>query len=344
MALSRNLRPAVVHRTQRRPALGPPRLSVVIVNYRQWEETSDLVRQLVDSECVQTGRAEIVIVDNHSPRHPAMARFRRTPHVSLRRWSKNRGFSRAVNEGCRLSQGEWLLLLNPDVSLSENFLDKVLSHADSLAANDPRLGVIGFHLRNTDGSRQFSTGPIPTLAGSLGRLLLSRRRRKYQSQSTNEPCQAAWVTGCCLLVKRDCLEDLDGLDEQFFLYYEDVDFCHRARERGWSVWYDPTLAIVHHYPLHSRSLPAALRLVTRHSLLTFARKHWPAWQARTLARIVRWEGRLRQAWSWWKGDPREADVFGQLQELASDFLGECPGAARKRLERVIADLDVRVGV
>ena len=120
--------------------------------------------------------------------------------------------------------------------------------------------------------------------------------------------------------------------------------CHRARAQGWNVWYDPALAVVHHHPLHNRPQPAALRLVTRHSLLTFARKHWPAWQTRVLARIVRAEGRLRSWRSRWHGDPHEAQVFSHLRDLAGDFLADQPGAARQRLERVIAKLDVRVGV
>ena len=58
-----------------------------------------------------------------------------------------------------------------------------------------------------------------------------------------------------MLVRRDCFEQLGGLDETFFLYYEDVDFCRRAREAGWSVWYDPALRVTHHFPLHTRAVP-----------------------------------------------------------------------------------------
>ena len=129
-----------------------------------------------------------------------------------------------------------------------------------------------------------------------------------------------------MLLRRACLEDLGGLDEQFFLYYEDVDLCHRARLRNWRIWYDPALA------------------VTRHSLLTFARKHWPAWQARLLARIVRAEGTWRSWWGRWQGDPHEARIYRHLRDLAEDFLADEPGTARQRLEAVIAKLDVRVGV
>src|SRR5581483_6102050 len=107
-----------------------PRLSVVIVSYRNWHDTARLVRQLRDGNELAAERAEITIVDNHSPAHPIAKRLRRTPGVALRRWGRNRGFARAVNEGCRLSRGDWFLLLNPDTTLSEGFLDGVLELAD----------------------------------------------------------------------------------------------------------------------------------------------------------------------------------------------------------------------
>ena len=103
-----------------------------------------------------------------------------------------------------------------------------------------------------------------------------------------------WVTGCCLLIRRDYLRDLGGLDEDFFLYYEDVDLCRRAQARGWSVWYEPKMRAVHHRPLHGRAVPSPLRLCTRHGLLTYAAKHWGTFQFQALAGIVRLETWFRQ--------------------------------------------------
>jgi N-acetylglucosaminyl-diphospho-decaprenol L-rhamnosyltransferase len=324
--------------------LGLPRLSVVIVNYRQWEQTAQLVRQLLASPCVRAGDVEIVVVDNHSPAHPLARKLRRLPQVSLRRWDRNHGFAKAVNEGCRLSQGEWFLLLNPDTTPAEGFLDGALALADQLSAADPRAGIVGFHLRNSDGTQQLSAGPFPTLASSLLRLALPRRRRKYTTLRTSQRATASWVTGCCLLLRRACIQELGGLDEEFFLYYEDVDLCLRARQRGWTVWYEPNLAVVHHNPLHSRPVPAALRLVTRHSLITYAAKHWPRWQCRLLARLIRTEALARQTWAWWRGDPRQAQCCRELGALAGDLLRDDPEAARQRLEQAIRKLNLRVGV
>jgi len=323
------------------PRLGAPRLSVVIVNYRQWERTAELVRQLQAAPGLRRGEAEVVIIDNHSPHHPALKRLRRLPGVSVRRWGRNRGFARAVNEGCRLSRGEWFLLLNPDTTLSEDFLDGVLALTGQLESH---AGIVGFHLRNSDGSQQLSCGPFPTLASTLGRLALPRHRRKYQAPRATERCRVPWVTGCCLLLRRQCLEELAGLDEDYFLYYEDVDLCRRARARGWSVWYEPNLAVIHHDPLHQRAVPAVLRLVTRHSLLTYAAKHWPAWQFRVLTGIVRAEAQARRLWAWWSGDPQQARAFQSLAALGRDLARADRAAARRRIDQMIRRVDVRVGV
>jgi GT2 family glycosyltransferase len=323
--------------------LAEPRLSVVVVNYRQWPRTATLTEQLLSTACAGTTAAEVVVVDNHSPAHPLARRLRRRPAVSLRRWGRNRGFARAVNEGCRLARGRWLLLLNPDVSVPPGFLDGVLALADRLADEEPRAGIVGFGLRNPDGTRQLSCGPFPTLAGSLARLLLPRSRRKYLRVPGATRRRVPWVTGCCLLVRRDCLLELGGLDADFFLYYEDVDLCRRAAAHGWSVWYEPGLKVVHHGPLHGRRVPAHLRLVTRHALLTYVAKHWPRWQVLVLAAIVGVEARLRRWWALGGGQAQAAALFGELCRIAADMAACRPRHARRRLDRVVRREEERLG-
>jgi GT2 family glycosyltransferase len=312
-----------------------PRLSVVGVNYRQWEETAALTRQVRGSAAFRRGLVEVVIVDNHSPAHPVASRLRRWPGVSLRRWRRNRGFARAVNEGVRLSRGPWVLLLNPDVSLGADFLEGLLALSDRLVAEDRRAGIVGFQLHNGDGSPQHSAGPFPTLAGTLARLLRPRARRKYDSPRTDRPSRVPWVTGCCLLLLRDCLEQLGGFDEDFFLYYEDVDLCRRARRRGWAVRYEPGLHAVHYRPLHGRAVTAPLQVCTRHALLTYAAKHWPRWQVGLLAGLVRLEAWLRRRWALARGEDERAAHFGELGAMARDLAAGGRAAARRRLERVV---------
>jgi GT2 family glycosyltransferase len=310
-------------------------LSVVIVNYRLWEETGKLVRQLLAEPCTERGEVEVVVVDNHSPPHRLTRRLRRLPGVSLRRWGRNRGFARAVNEGCRLAQGEWLLLLNPDITLPHAFLEEVLILVDRLGTEEPKAGIVGFQLRNTDGSRQFSCGPFPTLMQTLIRLVLPRTRRKYYLRRSRRRCSVSWVTGCCLLLRRACLEQVDGLDRDFFLYYEDVDLCRRAQAIGWSVLYEPRLRVIHHAPLHIREIPAHLRLLTRHALLTYAMKHWPGWQSSLLTRIVELEAFVRGYWARRKSDAIAEKSFAMLQEIAASFRGGNNDQARRILDHIV---------
>lgn len=331
-------------RPSQRPRNCPqtPQLSVVIVNYRQWQDTAGLVCQLLAAPCVRQGAAEVVIVDNHSPSHPLSARLRRWPGVSLRRWRRNRGFARAVNEGCRLSQGQWFLLLNPDVSVPDRFLNNVLELTERLSAEEPRAGIVGLQLHNSDGTPQLSSGPFPTLAGTLARLFLPRAWRKYHRVAAAQRQRVPWVTGCCLLLRRDCLRELGGLDADYFLYYEDVDLCRRARAHGWSVWFEPSLSVIHHHPLHQRDVPPHLRLFTRHALLTYGSKHWPKWQVQVLSGIVRAEAWLRQRWAGWQGQPEAAALFGELRTIAEELSSGRLAAARRRLNRVVRQEEERL--
>jgi GT2 family glycosyltransferase len=311
-----------------------PRLSVVIVNYRQWRATAALARRLLRGDAARRGLVEVVVMDNHSPSHPLAARLRRWPGVSLRRWGRNRGFARAANEGCRLSRGDWLLLLNPDMTVDARFADAALALAERLAGTRPRAGIVGLGLRNGDGSPQGSCGPFPTLAGTLAGLLRPRAWRKYHAAGAAAG-RVAWVTGCGLLARRACLADLGGFADDFFLYYEDVDLCRRAAARGWEVWHEPGLSAVHHRPLQGRAVPAVLRLVTRHALLTYALRHWPRWQLAVLAAVVRLEAGLRRLRAWWRGRPDQAAVFRELGGLARELGRGDAAAARRRLRRVV---------
>jgi N-acetylglucosaminyl-diphospho-decaprenol L-rhamnosyltransferase len=330
------LRTAPAHQFSRRRPRRPlrsaePILSVVVVNFRQWENTVALVRQLDASDAMRSGLAEVVILDNDADSFLLRRCVRRWPGVSLRCFGRNRGFARAVNEGCRRARGQWLLLLNPDVRVPEEFLDRVLAAADRFAADRPRAGIVGFRLRHADGSRQGSTGPFPTLRSVITGLVRRRSRRRCRPLRGRHPRESPWVTGCCLLARRDCWREIGGFDEDFFLYYEDVDLCRRARAADWSVWYEPALKVTHLSPLHTRPVPPPLRLMTRHALLTYAAKHWPRWQFQVLGRLVAADARVRGWLSAARGDSAGAAHCRRLAELAGDLLRGRGVRARHRL-------------
>ncbi len=309
-----------------RRLVAPPaiELGVVVVNFCQWKNTTRLVRQLRRSAAIRTGSVEIQVIDNGSPPHPLAARVARLRGVSVRRFDENLGFAAAVNRGCRLTAGPWVLLLNPDITVADGFLDDVLG-ALSRTELTPDVGVIGFRLLNRDGTPQPSAGPFPTFTRTLAGLLLPRSRRKCRANPGDARRPVAWATGGCLLIRRQCFEQLGGLDESFFLYYEDVDFCRRAAEVGWSVWFDPVLEVTHHWPLHARSVPPPLRLITRHALLTYAKRHWRTWQSRLLSGLVWAEAGIRQLVATARGQDEAARFFAHLRRLVGDV-----AAARQR--------------
>lgn len=312
----------------------PPVLSAIVVNYCQWHRTAHLVQSLTERPQALSDDVEVVVVDNHSPAHRLARRLRRWPGVSLRRWQHNRGFARAVNEGFRLSQGSWLLLLNPDVTVPAGFCARVLDCITERAARDPQVGIIGFQIRNDDSSLQGSCGHFPTLVSTLTRLFLPRNRRKYQAPGGGGQA-VDWVTGCCLLVRRECLQQLEGMDDSFFLYYEDVDLCRRARASGWAVWYEPRVAVIHHRPLHSRPVIPILRFLTRHGLLLYATRHWPPWQRLVLAGIVGIESLLRRCWTAWNQDRKSADLFRELGHLNAEIARGRVQEAARRVRQVL---------
>ena len=328
--------PRIVVDTPRGERVDPPILSIVIVNYVHWDDTIRLVRALRSTDAVRSGQVEIIIIDNNSPYHPIIPRLRRMRGVSLLRWRKNRGFARAVNEACRLGRGDWFLLLNPDTHVGPAFLPHLLA---TLEAWPTRTGIVGYGLTNPDGTRQLSTGHFPSLASSLARLLLPRARSKYTAPPIDRVSEVDWVTGCCLLIRRDCFTDLGGLDPRFFLYYEDVDLCRRARAQGWSVWFDPQAWMTHYRPLHLRVVSPALRVFTRHALLTYADKHWGKWTRLALNGILRLEASARRLAARWRRDEQSAETFTQLGHIVRDFGRGDPRQAQARLDAIVRQQD-----
>ena len=332
------------------PAAAPPRtarhrltavtplISVVIVNYRRWAETAALVQQLVGEEHIYRDRVEVLVIDNASPADPHADTLRALPGVELVRLPQNRGFSAGVNVGFRRSRGRWLLVMNPDVVVCPGFVDRLCAAAvelhDADCAGAP-VGIVGFRLRNRDGTLQLSAGLFPSLARMLLGLLRPRPRRKYQRLRDDSRQPVPWVTGSCLLVRRACMRQLGGFDEDYFLYYEDVDLCRRARAAGWSVCYEPAIEAVHLDPLQNRPLTEPMRAITRHASLTYFRKHLRGWQFWALAQIVRAEAWLRQRWAASRGRDTDAAICCRLRGIARALMRQQPAAARAELEEVL---------
>lgn len=199
--------------------------------------------------------------------------------------SPNRGYGAAVNVAAARTQRPYLLALNADILPEPGFLEGVLARAKSLQQDEP-TAVCGFRLRNADGTPQGSVGRFPTLARFLWNLGRPRAVRKHLDLAGAAVRSVDWVTGACVLIDRAWLISMGGFDEQFFLYYEDVDVCLRARRGRRRVLYDPSAACRHLFPYHSRRLTGRMVYVARRALLLYYWKHRPRWEYQTLAAIV----------------------------------------------------------
>ena len=270
---------------------GRPDVAVVVVTF---ESRREVGRCLGSIEGAAPGVAlETWVVDNASRDGTADYVASAFPRVRLRRNSRNLGFASAANAAIRASRGRHVLLLNPDAWLEPRALERLLRYLDMR----PEVGIAGARIYDDESRRsiQPSCRSFPTLAqalfhrGSLATRLLPTNpwsRRYLRSDFDHARAQPVdWVAFSCALARRAVFEEIGLLDEGFFLYCEDVDFCRRARKAGLGIHYVSEAECVHPGGRSARS--ARLRsLVARHrSLWRYYRKHMGG-PARLLAPAV----------------------------------------------------------
>ncbi|WP_337174523.1 glycosyltransferase family 2 protein [Paludisphaera sp.] len=318
------------------PSAAPaePRLSVVVVNYDGWPDVLELAGRLAREPEFLSGACRVVVVDNASPSPPPDAWSFRGPGFRLVSRPDNGGFAVGVNAGWRACPAPWVLLLNPDVEVAPGFLARVLARIDHYEARpEGPPGVVGYALRNEDGTPQGSVGAFPGLLRTIREQLAPRRRRKYVPQSRLLPGPVDWATGACLLVDGRLMAESGGFDEDFFLYHEEVAFCRVAADLGYSVEYDPAVAAVHRKPLQDRAISPKMRVVIRHSKLLYFRKHLPRSRFLALAAVVALEARLRGAWARARGRDAERRAWREIAATARELRRGGGPLGREVIER-----------
>ncbi len=255
----------------------PDQLSVCIVSWNVREDLLSCLRSLRGAE--GDIRAEVIVVDNASTDGSVEAIRHRFPHVKLIRNNENRGFAAASNQGLAAAGGELLLLLNPDTVLPPGALVEL----HQAAAQDPGAGIIGPKLVNPDGSLQHSCRRFPTPMAALFRHTFLGRlfpRNRWSAEYVmadwdhTEPREVDWVSGACMLIRRNLYEAIGPLDEGFFWGSEDVDYCFRARRAGRQVLYTPRPAIVHRVGASTNRVPIRTLLRFHRSMHRLYCKHF----------------------------------------------------------------------
>jgi hypothetical protein len=245
-----------------------PSLSIIIVSFNA---KADLERCLESLHAAPPAAAhEIVVVDNGSTDGSRDA-VRRRPGVTLIDAGANLGFARANNIGIRGSSGANVLLLNSDTIVPAGAIDRLLAELD----RDPAVAVVGPRLVDGAGRAELSFG---RMIGPLNEFRQQRLLRGATVETiTRQRQYPDWVSGACLLVRRADAAAVGGLDERFFMYTEDVDFCAAIRGHGRKVLFAPEVQVVHLRGRSAASAPAATRDHYRRSQQAFYEKHHPAW-------------------------------------------------------------------
>ncbi|MCU1384621.1 MAG: hypothetical protein JWL71_3318 [Acidobacteria bacterium] len=245
-----------------------PVLSIIIVSFNARGDLERCLDSLQDAP--PAAPHEILVVDNGSADGSADA-ARRRPAVTVIETGANVGFTRANNIGIRASTGANVLLLNGDTIVPAGAIDRLLGELD----RDAAVAVVGPRLVDGDGRAELSFG---RMIGPLNELRQQRLARSREVDAiTRQRHYPDWVSGACLLVRRRDAEAVGGLDERFFMYTEDVDFCASIRARGRRVLFTPDVEIVHLRGRSAASAPGATRDHYRRSQLAFYEKHHPRW-------------------------------------------------------------------
>lgn len=246
------------------------KLSIIIVNFNTKELLSNCLHSIFTHPCNE--EFEVLVVDNASSDGSLEMVERAYPQVKLISNQKNLGFAGANNQGIRESRGTYVLLLNSDTEILEGALQSKIEFMDS----NPQAGAIGCQLLLPDGVPQpFTYGKDPTLSYLIHRILRMLLKHKYMHIWVGEGIvETEWVTGACMMVRREAIDSVGYLDEKFFMYFEDNDWCHRMREKGWKVYFLPNVKAIH---LGGRSLAADdpnRKTDYYKSLVYFYRKHY----------------------------------------------------------------------
>jgi GT2 family glycosyltransferase len=231
------------------------------------------------ADALDPARIEVIVIDNASADGSADMVAAEFPHVRLVRNTANTGFSGGNNQAYEMSQGRWFLLLNSDTVVAPGSLAELVAFADK----HTEAGMVGPRVVNPDGSVQMSCRRFPTLTAGLfrntplGRLFPKNRfARDYLMADWRHDSvrDVDWLSGCALLVRRETVEQIGPMDDGYFMYCEDVDWCWRAHAAGWQVLYYPCAPIVH-WGGRSTDLAAVRMIVQFHrSMYRFFCKHY----------------------------------------------------------------------
>ncbi len=277
------------------PPVQDVHLSILIVNWNTRDLLAGCLRSITDyrlkiedpASSIFNLQSEIIVIDNASADGSAAMVRERFPWVKLIENAENVGFARANNLGIRMAQGRYVLLLNPDTVVHPGALAALVAFMDA----HPAAGACGPRLLNGDGSLQPACHPMLTPGREFWRLLFLERlwpRATYPLARWDAvtPRRVEVIKGACLLLRREALDQVGPLDENYFMYTEEVDLCCRLARAGWELWYVPAAAVTHYGEGSSKQAAEAMYIQLYRSKVQFYRKFGGEQQAQRFKRLL----------------------------------------------------------
>jgi hypothetical protein len=221
---------------------------------------------------------EVYVVDNGSVDRSVELMKEKFPEAIVIENPMNLGFAKANNQALILSKGKYILLLNPDTQEKEGAIETLRAFMDA----HPEAGVVGARLLNSDGSKQNSIANFPSLATellnkSLLRLLFPKTF-PGKERNISEPIEVDSVIGACMMVRREVMEQVGLLDEDYFLFLEETDLCYRIKKAGWKVYHVPQAEVYHFQGKSAEKDKKRAKVEYYRSRYQFFKKNRGSWQ------------------------------------------------------------------
>ena len=307
-----------------------PDLSVVIVSWNTQSMLRDCLESLFESGTQST--LEVFVVDNGSTDGSPEMVEAEFPTVALIRNSDNRGFAAANNQALRVAKGRHLLLLNSDTLVHPGVIDASVDYLD----RNPMVGVMGCRVLNADGTVQATCSQFPTLSNlvllTTGLFKVSgfsaAKRYRMDDWQRDDERDVDVVSGCYLMTRREATEAVGLLDEDFFFFGEETDWCRRFLAHGYAVRFAPVGTITHFGGGSSKSLNSKRDLMLSEATVRLHRKHGGLFSAAAAWLILL--GFNASRYAYWTGkslrERRSLERRGHFQGVVSGFRTAWPRA------------------
>ena len=245
-------------------------ISIIIINWNTRQLLLDCIASVYNT--VHTAAFEIFVVDNGSVDDSVRSVADKYPDVRIIANTRNEGFAKANNAAMRRMAGDYAVLLNSDTVLKEHALDRMLEFMKA----HPQAGMCGPQLLYRDGSKQTSTGVFPELLNELTSASLVRflSSDKQQARKTvfSGPTTVDFIIGACMFVRKAAIEEAGMLDEDYFFFYEEIDWCYRLSKAGWLIYHLPDIEIYHFGGQSTKNINLKARVESWRSRYLFFQK------------------------------------------------------------------------